>query len=306
MHDAPPQHLVGRPVEIDARVVADARPDSVVLWIRPTGSGWFRPYPMRPVSAYGYRATIPADALREGPHEYVVSVRTGDSTTTYPEEIHRAPSSWDFHAERVWRTTLVRPEVPLRLLRPAEDAPFLAFSRIGDGYRQGIFRIATSSATGEPAFHLELPVNVDGVNPEDYTASLVVLDRVATRQETIARATGVRVRLRGIGPRQRLHLTLMEKDGTSWSASIDVDSTWSERTIPLADFHVARGVMLPQGFPGTWSYWVAPAAGRGAPGDAIRLPEVERLQLSLRREEGFQVRTGEYGVEVESVALVFE
>jgi hypothetical protein len=306
VHAPPPQLLAGRAVEIDARVVAEARPDSVVLWIRPTGTGWFRPFPMRPVSAYGYRASIPADALREGPQEYVVSVRSGDSTTTYPEEVHRAPSDWDYHAERVWRTTVVRPEVPLRLLRPAEDAPFLAFSRIGDGYREGIFRIVPSSATGEPAFHLELPVNVGGMNPEDYTASLVVKHRVGARQETVSRATGVRVRLRGIGPRQRLHLTLMEKDGTSWSAPIDVDSTWTERTIPLADFHVARGVMLPQGFPGTWSYWVAPAAGRGAPGDAIRLPEVERLQLSLRREEGLQVRAGEYGVEVESVALVFE
>jgi hypothetical protein len=306
VHTAPPQLLAGRAVEIDARVVADAHPDSVVLWIRPTGSGWFRPFPMRPVSAYGYRASIPADALREGPQEYVVSVRSGDSTTTYPEEVHRAPSDWDYHAERVWRTTVVRPEVPLRLLRPAEDAPFLAFSRIGDGYREGIFRIATSSATGEPAFHLELPVNVAGMNPEDYTASLVIKDRIAARQETISRATGVRVRLRGIGPRQRLHLTLMEKDGTSWSAAVDVDSTWSERTIPIADFRIARGVMLPQGFPGTWSYWVGPAAGRGAPGDAIRLPEVERLQLSLRREEGFQPQPGTYGVEVESVALVFE
>jgi hypothetical protein len=306
VHDAPEQHLVGRPIEIDARVVADARPDSVVLWIRPTGTGWFRPFAMRPVGAYGYRASIPADALREGPHEYVVSVRTGDSIVSYPEGLHRAPSDWDFQAGRAWRTTLVRPEVPLRLLRPAEDAPFLAFSRIGDGYRQGIFRIATASATGEPAFHLELPVGVDGIDPEDYTASLVVKDCIATRQETVSRATGVRVRLRGVGPRQRLHLTLMEKDGTSWSAAIDTDSTWSERIVPLAQFRIARGVMLPQGFPGTWSYWVGAPAGRGGAGDAIRLPDVERLQLSLRREEGLQIRAGTYGVEVESVALVFD
>jgi hypothetical protein len=287
-------------------VVSDARPDSVTLWIRPTGTGWFRPFAMRPVGAYGYRAAIPADALREGPHEYVVGVRSGDSTVTFPEGLNRAPNAWDFHATSVWRTTLVRPEVPLRLLRPAEDAPLLAFSRIGDGYRQGIFRIATASSTGEPAFHLELPVNVEGINPEDYTASLAVKDRIATRRETVSRATGVRVHLRGIGPRQRLHLTLMEKDGTSWSAALDLDSTWVERTVPLADFRAARGVKLPQGFPGTWSYWVDPPAGRGGAGDTIRLADVEGLQLSLRREEGLQVQPGSYGIEVESVALVFD
>jgi hypothetical protein len=51
---------------------------------------------------------------------------------------------------------------------------------------------------------------------------------------------------------------------------------------------------------------VDPPAGRGGAGDTIRLADVERLQLSLRREAGLQVRAGTYGVEVESVALVFE
>jgi len=306
VHDPAPQHLAGRAFDVNAGVVTDAAPDSVVLWIRPSGTGWFRPFPMRAVSAYGWRATLPADALREGPHEYVVSVRQEDSTVTFPEGLHRAPSSWDFQAGEVWRTTIVRPETPLRLFRPAEDAPFLAFSRIGDGWRQGIFRIVTSAATGEPAFHLELPVGVDGINVEDYTASLVVMDRIAGRAGTVARATGVRVRLRGVGPWQHLWLTLMEKDGTSWSASIKPDTAWTERTIPIADFHVARGVKLPQGFPGTWNYWVDPAEGRGGAGDAIRLSEVERLQLSLRPEEGMRMAGVTYGVEVESVALVFD
>ncbi|HET7461584.1 MAG TPA: hypothetical protein VFJ82_10055 [Longimicrobium sp.] len=306
VHTPPPQHLSGRPVEIEARVVADERPDSVTVWMRPAGVTWFRPFPMRPAGAYGYRAVIPAGALPEGPYEYVVSVRSGDSTVTFPEGVHRAPSAWDFSTNAVWRTTIVGPRTPLRLFRPGDDAARLSFSRIGDGYRQGIFRIVTSAATGEPAFHLELPVNVDGITPDDYTASVLIPDRIAPRGETLSGATGVRIRLRGIGPRQRLHLTLMEKDGTSWSAAVEPGPEWSEVTIPVADFRVARGVKLPQGYPGTWNYWVDPAAGRGGPGDAIRLRDVERLQFSLRREPGFDPRAGTYGVEVESVTVVFE
>ena len=68
---------------------------------------------------------------------------------------------------------------------------------------------------------------------------------------------------------------------------------------------VARGVKLPQGYPGTWNYWVEPAAGRGGAGDFMRLADIERLQLSLRREPGMDLRPGSYGVEVESVDLVF-
>jgi hypothetical protein len=66
-----------------------------------------------------------------------------------------------------------------------------------------------------------------------------------------------------------------------------------------------RGVLLPQGFPGEWNYWVGPAAGRGGPGDRLRLEHLERLQFSLRREEGVASRPGEYGVEVEWAALHF-
>jgi hypothetical protein len=146
----------------------------------------------------------------------------------------------------------------------------------------------------------------NGWSPPDYTASLVVQSRVAARGETIAKATVLTVRARGVGPRQVLHVTLVERDGTAWSAAVPLDSAWTERAIPLAELRPARSVLLPEGFPGEWNYWLAPPAGRGGAGDAIRLQDVERLQLSLRREAGVAAPSGvPYGVEVESVALTF-
>jgi hypothetical protein len=301
-----PQLLAGAPAELAARVVGDAAPDSVTLWIRRAGVGWFRPFPMRSTGAYDYRVTIPADSLAEGPHEYVVSVRYGDSITTYPEGVRRGPWDWDFSTDAVWRTNVAGPTVPLRLLYPAEDASRLAFTRIGDGGRTGVFSIVPSAETAEPALHLTLPVTGGADSPEDYTASLVVRERVAPRGESLAGAAGVFIRLRGIGPRQTLHVTLMEEDGTSWSAPVDVDSAWTDRTIPVSSFRLARGVKLPLGYPGRWNYWVGPAVGRGDRDDALRLPNLERLQLSLRRADAPDARPGTYGVEVETVRLEFD
>jgi hypothetical protein len=238
-------------------------------------------------------------------YEDAITVVRAGAATTFPMEVRRRPSDWDFSGERFWTMLVVPAATPLRLFTPAEDLSRLAFTRIGDNIRQGIFRIVPSRASGEPAFHLELPV-LDGRSPDDYTVSLVVKDRIAARGEAISGAKSLRLRLRGLGARQLVHVTLMERDGTSWSTAIAVDSAWTERSIPLAELKPARGVLLPLGYPGTWNYWVPPASGRGGSGDALRLADVERLQLSLRREDGVRVTPGSYGVEVEWVVVGFE
>jgi len=295
---AAPAYLVGRASELGARVVDRTAPDSATLFIRPTAGGFYRGFAMRPAGPYEYVASVPAAALREGPNEFVITLFHGDSAVTFPDGLRAKPTDWDYYSRGSWKLDVVAARTPLRLFTPRADAPRLTFTRIGDAGRRGLFRLALSDVTGEPVFHLELPVDASGWSPPDYTASLVIQGRIRSRQEAIGTADGVRLRLRGLGARQVLHISLMEDDGTTWSAAVPVDSTWSEQAVPLSAFTAARGVLLPQGFPGAWSYWVGPAAGRGGATDRPRLDRVERIQLSLRRGEG-------PGVEVEWVVLTF-
>jgi hypothetical protein len=302
---APPQVLAGRDAQLVARVVDRAPPDSVTLFLRPEAGFFWRPFTMRPAGGYDYAAAVPAAALREGPWRYVITLWRRDSATTFPAGLPLRPNAWDYYATAAWDLEVVSPATPLSLFDPGRDAARLAFSRIGDAGRLGIFRLGMSEATGRPAFHLELPTHPNGQPLDDYTASLTIKDRIEARQETIAAAGAVTVRLRSLRPGQVLHLTLVEDDGTSWSATVPGDSTWGDRTVPLASFAVGRSVLLPEGFPGEWNYWVGPAAGRGSAGDHVRLDHVERLQLSLRAGDGVPVVPGGYGVEVESVMLSF-
>ena len=302
---AAPEYLAGREAEVRARVADGTPPDSVTLFIRPTAGGFYRGFTMHPAGGYLYAASIPARALREGPYAFVITLFRGDSATTFPGGAHLEPRAWDYHDRGFWKLSVVGRDTPLRIFDPERDAARLAFTRIGDAGRRGLFHLALSAVTGEPVFHLELPVDTSGWSPMDYTASLVIADRIRARGETITGAGELKVRLRGLGPRQLLHLTLVEDDGTSWSAAVQVDTSWSEHALPLDDFEVARSVLLPEGFPGEWNYWIGPAAGRGGSGDHPRLERVERLQLSLRREDGASPTPGGYGVEVESITLGF-
>jgi hypothetical protein len=285
-------------------VVDGTPPDSAVLFIRPKAAAFYHGYTMRPAGAYEYTATVPGATLGEGPHELVITVFRGDTSVTFPGRLRQSPTAWDYYGHASWALDVVGPRTPVRLFDPASDAELLAFSRIGDGGRRGLFHVGLSGVTGRPVFHVAMPVDsIEG--PPDYAASLVIADRVKARQETIASANVVRLRLRGLGARQVLHVTLMEDDGTSWSAAVPVDSTWSEPSLPLAAFAIGRGVLLPQGFPGQWNYWVGPAEGRGGKADRPRVDHLERLQLSLRREDGGAIAPEGYGVEVEWVTLEF-
>jgi hypothetical protein len=297
--------LAGRDAELPARIVDATPPDSATLYLRPAAGGFYRGYSLKPASGYRYAASVPAAALREGPAEYVITLFRGDSALTFPGGIHGKPYDWDFPAGAPWKVDVVDARTPVTLFDPGPDASRLAFSRIGDAGRRGLFRVGLSPVSGRPVFHLELPVSPTGGALPDYTASLVIKDRIAARRETIAGADAVSLRLRGLGAHQVLHLTLMESDGTSWTTTIAVDSAWTDRTVPLSAFGVGRGVLLPEGFPGEWNYWVGPAAGRGGAADHPRLDQIERLQFSLRRDEGVAVTPGGYGVEVESIVLHF-
>ena len=300
---AAPAYITGRDAELRVRIVDQTPPDSAKLFFRLTAGDYYHGYLMKPAGGYEYAATIPAGELREGPHEFVITVFRGGSVATFPDGINQQPWDWNYYGHESWRVDVADPVTPLTLFDPGADAPRLAFSRIGDAGRRGLFSVGLSAVTGQPVFHLELPVDASGWSPADYTASLVIKDRVGARQETVLNADVLRVRLRGLGPRQALHLTLMEDDGTSWSTAVPIDSAWRELSLPLAAFTIGRGVLLPEGFPGEWNYWVGPAAGRGNSGDRPRLDHLERLQLSLRHEEGLVVTPGSYGVEVEWVRL---
>jgi hypothetical protein len=300
-----PAYLAGQSAELRARVVDATPPDSATLFLRPTAGGYYRGFAMRPAGGYVYAASVPAAALRGGPSEFVITLFRGGSATTFPGGLPTKPTDWDFSSRASWTLDVVDPRTPLRLFAPGADASRLAFSRIGDAGRSGLFRVVFSDVTGLPVLHLELPAHAAGPGGADYTASLVIGDRIQARGESIAGADSVRLRLRGLGPRQVLHVTLMEDDGTSWSAQVAVDSAWTEVSLPLASFTAGQGVLLPQGFPGEWSYWVGPAAGRGGSADRPRLEHVERLQLSLRRDVGVAAAPGSYGVEVESITLGF-
>ena len=306
-------YVSGRDAEITARVVDDPPADSVVVFFRPVG-GMFERARMRAAASYLFSAALPTSAsttrpqsgpraLGFGPHEFAVTLFRNGTAVTFPGAHSGTPVDWNFNARDTWTFNVVHAETPLTLFDPGVDVPRLAFTRIGDAGRRGLFGVRLSDSSARPVFHFELPVDASGWSPPDYTSSLFIGERIVSRRETVEDETSLSLRLRGLGARQTVHVTLMEDDGTSWTAAVPLDSAWRDVSIPLSSLGVGRGVLLPEGFPGEWNYWVGPASGRGSTSDHVRIDHLERIQFSLRREDGVRVVAGTYGVEIERVML---
>lgn len=272
-------YYAGKPISISANVYGNA--GSVTLFVR-TGRGRYTPYPMKNDSGYVYTATIPANRSVEGWIEYCIVVKDGDKTINYPSGIDKSPADWNFNDAGAWKAAVVNEKTPLRILHPAEDAGKLAFTRIGDGIRFGIYKLLPSSETGEAAFHLELPLSYDK-NLRDYTISVPVKEKIVSRKEDVTTAKGLTLNARGVNGKQEAFITLVENDGTSWSKKIDLQPEWKSIKIPLNELKMSKGVMLPLGYPGEWKYWFEPAVGRGGNGDQIKMENVEWVQVSVRQ-----------------------
>jgi hypothetical protein len=289
------EYPANRPVEIAADVVDANQPREVTLLIRQTTNAAFKAFPMRTPGGYTWHAAIPVGTLTEGPADYYLTAGIGDVTRRFPSE----------NVEDFWKTSIVKPTAPLPLFSADTDFRRLAFTRIGDSGRQGMFKNLPASGDDPAALRLFFPLSSDRVL-DDYTASFSIKDKIVNRRPDISTAKALRVKARGVSDGQAIFLTLVEADGTSWCNKLVLKSGWQEIVAPISRFQIGRGVKLPLGFPERWNYWLTPAKGRGGPDDRVCLDQVERLQFSFRPTAGAPKAESDPWADIASVTMVFE
>ncbi|MBC7889412.1 MAG: cellulase family glycosylhydrolase [Ferruginibacter sp.] len=279
-----PEYVLGKPLTISANVYSKNDPGNVTLFLKAGNRGRAFPLPMKKDSGYTYTAEIPGNRIQEGWIEYCIGVKDGNNTINFPSGINKLPTDWDYYGSQNWKSKVVKEKTPLILLNAAEDADKLAFTRIGDGIRFGIYKLIPASNTGEAAFHLELPLSYDRTL-DDYTLSVAVKEKVLSRRADIVQAKSLILTVKGMNQQQQAYITLVENDGTSWSKKISLKPEWNTIKIPLNELEQSKGAILPLGYPGRWAYWFTPADGRTRAGDKIKIDKVESIQLSIRQNE---------------------
>jgi len=283
-----------QPMSIGATVAATDAPTEVALQIGPPNAPG-RQIVMEHLRGYEYGARLAAGAVPKGEMQFRVTVTEGGETHTFP---HDSPVP-SLQAE-TYRARVVAPDAPVEIFDPARDIANLSVSRSGESRNRNPTAVE-GSQPGTKAYPLSYPSET---MPDDFTASLYIGDRVSERAGNVSVAKSIRIKLKALAAPSVIRLTLVEKDGSAWSQKVFASTEWKDVVVPMSSLRSARSVMLPQGYPGTWSYWLPPPVGKAA----IDVAQVERVQFSLRRADFgtiSSVSTSQAAVAIESVSLQF-
>lgn len=299
---APKEFVTDAPVEIRARVASMALPDEVRLWVRPAGVRSFgQPIAMRRAAGNDYAAVLDPAKVPAGLYEYVVSTQTAGRAETFPGAASEEPGQWPFLGDGVWSFRVTPASAPLRLLDPKRDYSLLSFVRPEEQYRFPFFQIDPGETGDESALRIILP-DLGKDTPKQYAAALYIGDAIAARGQQAGGATAIDVKLKAFaGAHRTIEVTLVEKDGSAWTAMVPAAAGWSTVSVPLAELKPSRSIHIPSPYPGLWNYWREGPAGRGGAGDHVRIQDVERLQLTVHGANGEDAQ----GADIESVWLTF-
>ena len=302
----PQEFLTGAAITLRVRVASDTLPDQVRLWLRAAGTQSFaKPIAMRREHGNDYVAVLAPDAFAPGLYEYAVSTQTGERVTSFPGAVPKQPFEWPFRLDHTWTLRITPRGTPLRLFNPRVDYPQLAFVRPGEQYRDAFFQLSPGSSSDESALTLDLP-DLGRDTPERYAAALYIGEVMAAHAADAPQAEALRVTLRADrGTRKSVEITLIEKDGTAWSTSVQATSAWASVPVPLASLRPGRSIHIPSPYPGLWNYWRSAAQGRGGSGDKPQIAQVERLQLSVMPNTGEHAADDARGIAVQSIELTF-
>ena len=166
-------------------------------------------------------------------------------------------------AARCGRSPVASPAVRSRRRTP-NGSPSPASATPGG---EGSSGWGSRASPADPVFHFPLPVDSSGWSPPDYAASLVIADRIRPRGETDCRRAG------GAPSPARTRPTADAAPHADGGRRHQLDRRRAGRQrLERAGRSRCRrsrpdaGVLLPQGFPGEWNYWVGTGGRSGREG----------------------------------------
>ena len=120
LHQPLPEVLAENSISVKASIVTSSQPEEVILFLESYRG--YKSLTMKRTTGYEYTTVIPSDWVYEGYLRYVITVRHGDSSVSYPSGTMGSPTDWDYFAAQYYTTRVVTPEHEVYLFDAFTDA----------------------------------------------------------------------------------------------------------------------------------------------------------------------------------------
>jgi len=232
--------------KVKATVIGPVVPDSVTLSLHLKGEGWWRNHPlkMNSTKGYEYETTVPAQRVKEGTLEYVITVFQGAKSYTYPANCQGNPSDWDYYSTKVWSTLAEKQDQFITLLDAKEDFDALEVYYI-DGKRY-----QKKEITGEYPGELSIGIKITDLSPNgNLLLRQFVKGKIDGRRQKLALCKYLAVQLNKTEGVDSLNIGVVTANGMTYRKQVSVSNSKQILRIPFAQLSLGETMIQPEGYP---------------------------------------------------------
>jgi hypothetical protein len=236
----------GKPLRIEAQVIAPSLPDSVLLYTD-KASFWSESnstLKMKRVGAYTYRAEAPGNMVKGSFFKYAIVVFKDDKKHTFPAHVEGSPLDWDYYKAEYWETPVVAAESPLSLTTATDN-------------NSGFERYAT------PDGHLYY--------------RKYIKEQIAARPEALSKARYLCFGLKDTKGIEQMKAGFVTSEGFTYTAVFKPDSASCRVKIPLSELLPDKTSLLPPSYPVFLERYFSPDVQIPFQATAIEILEIATL-----------------------------
>jgi hypothetical protein len=208
----------GKPLRIEAQIIAPYFPDSVLLYTDKV-SFWSENNPalkMKRVRAYTYYAEAPGEMIKEPGFKYTIVVFKNEKKYTFPANVEGSPLDWDYYKTECWKSKVVAGESPVELVTITDNnSNYECYAMPGGRiyYRK------------------------------------YIKEQVAVRSEALSKARYLCFDLKNTKGAERMKAGFVTSDGFTYTAAFKPDSSSDRVKIPLSELTPDKTSLLPPSYP---------------------------------------------------------
>ncbi len=275
IHHPVRESSTGHDIELEAIVASNQKIDSVIVTYKSVyKDAHSETVKMKLTSGYTYKASIPANKIKEGKLFYEIAAYSANTITNYT-------SDKQINGFKVGSAILqiVPPSNPISLFDATLD-----YTRLNRQWYPGS-RYEPLPGTGTESFlYIKLNglVRKDDENPNgpviaDYSMRHYFGDLIAGRKNDVSKKNKLVINAHTNGDSIcPLQISLVMKDGSAFGSTIIIGSQKNRYEIPLSKLTKVKSVLLPRPYPTFLPYY-----SKAGKADQLDLSQIESLQISI-------------------------